>query len=64
MLPSVTDVANSSLKECPLCGGSMRLKRSQTETHVPGNSKPSVRRTAEWVCPECDYFEDVEDGND
>ena len=48
-------------KECPLCGGTMRLKRTQTVTHVPGSTTGTTRNTAEWICPECDYFEDAEE---
>jgi YgiT-type zinc finger domain-containing protein len=48
-------------KECPLCGGSMRLRDTTTVTHVPGNPKATERTTKEWVCPDCDYFEDYDD---
>jgi ssDNA-binding Zn-finger/Zn-ribbon topoisomerase 1 len=48
-------------KECPLCGGSMRLRQSETIVHVPGNPKATTHATREWVCPDCDYFEDAED---
>ena len=27
-------------RECPLCGGTMRLKETQTVTQIPGNPKP------------------------
>lgn len=47
-------------KECPLCGGDMRLRRSQDVVHVPGNPEDTTRRTAEWICPDCDYFEEAE----
>ena len=47
-------------RECPLCGESMRVVERQTTDHVPGSSQVTVRRTWEWVCPECDYFEDAE----
>ena len=49
-------------KECPLCGGTMRLKWTQTVTRVPGATKTSTVSAAEWVCPDCDYFEEVEEG--
>jgi len=49
-------------KECPLCGGTMRLKEKTTVVQTPGNPKPVTRRTREWVCPDCDYFEDAEEG--
>ena len=49
------------LKECPLCGGTMRLRQSTTVTNVPGNPKAIERTTKEWVCPDCDYFEDADE---
>jgi ssDNA-binding Zn-finger/Zn-ribbon topoisomerase 1 len=48
-------------RECPLCGGTMRLKESQEVVRAPGNPKPITRRTREWVCPDCDYFEEAEE---
>jgi uncharacterized protein with PIN domain len=48
-------------KECPLCGGTMRLKQTETVVQVPGNPQPSKRKASEWVCPDCDYFEEIED---
>ena len=49
-------------RECPLCGGTMHLKESQAVTQVPGNPKPTVRQHREWICPDCDYFEELEEG--
>jgi uncharacterized protein with PIN domain len=57
-------VAEPAAKECPLCGGSMQLKRRQSVTQVPGNPRPTVQQTAEWICPDCEYFEEAEGGND
>jgi transposase len=48
-------------KDCPLCGGTMRLKRFQSVAQVPGNPKPTTRNVAEWVCPDCEYFEEAEE---
>lgn len=50
-----------STRECPLCGGTMQLKRGQQVTQLPGNPRATVHQTAEWVCPDCEYFEDAED---
>jgi rubredoxin len=47
-------------KECPLCGGTMRIKETQSTVQVPGNPRPSTRKLSEWVCPDCDYFEEIE----
>jgi rubredoxin len=46
-------------KECPLCGGTMQLKERIETTHVPGNPKPTARKVREWVCPDCDNFEEA-----
>jgi uncharacterized protein with PIN domain len=48
-------------RECPLCGESMRLVERQTIDRVPGTSQETVRSTWEWVCPECDNFEEAEE---
>jgi len=48
-------------KECPLCGTRMRLHTREQIDRVPGAREPRVSRVSEWVCPECDYFEDVEE---
>lgn len=47
-------------KECPLCTERMRLETRETITRVPGTSQDVRRVTREWVCQECDYFEDAE----
>ena len=48
-------------KECPLCGEYMYLKDLDTAVQVPGNPQVTRRRVREWVCPECDYFEEAEE---
>jgi hypothetical protein len=48
-------------KECPLCGGTMRLKRTETTVQIPGNPRATAHRLAEWICPDCDYFEEAEE---
>ena len=48
-------------RECPLCGGTMRIKLIQTVTQVPGNPSATTRTATEWVCPDCDYFEEAEE---
>ena len=50
------------MKECPLCGENMRLSVREVQDRVPGVSKPTPRVVREWICPECDYFEDAEAG--
>ena len=48
-------------KECPMCGEMMRLRTSETVVQVPGNPAPKPQVVREWVCPECDYFEEYDD---
>ena len=48
-------------KECPLCGETMRLRERETIDRVPGTSQTKTTISREWVCPECDYFEEAED---
>lgn len=38
----------------------MQMKTSETVVHVPGNPSGATRKSTEWVCPDCDYFEEVE----
>jgi C4-type Zn-finger protein len=48
-------------KECPLCSGAMRLRHVETVVRVPGNPNATTRTVYEWVCPDCDYFEEAEE---
>jgi YgiT-type zinc finger domain-containing protein len=48
------------VRDCPLCGGSMQLKVTTHIVRLPGNPKDTTSNTAEWVCPDCDYFEEAE----
>jgi len=50
------------MKECPLCGETMRLSVREIRDTIPGAGQATVRITREWVCPECDYFEEAEAG--
>jgi C4-type Zn-finger protein len=47
-------------RDCPLCGGTMQLKTTTTVTRIPGNPRDTTQSSAEWVCPDCDYFEEAE----
>jgi YgiT-type zinc finger domain-containing protein len=51
----------ASSKECPLCGGTMRFREQKTIVQIPGNTSATTRTTREWICPDCDYFEDAEE---
>ena len=50
-------------KECPMCAEFMRLVAREVVTRVPGTSQEVKSTVREWVCPECDYFEDAEAGD-
>ena len=47
------------MKECPLCGETMRLNVREVRDVTPG-AGARTRVAREWVCPECDYFEEAE----
>jgi hypothetical protein len=51
-------------KECPLCGERMRLEVREVRDRLPGSSQVAVRVSREWICPECDYFEEAESGGE
>ena len=48
-------------KECPLCGGTMRYHETESIVQVPGYPQASTPKPREWVCPDCDYFEEAEE---
>jgi transposase len=48
------------VKECPLCGETMQLQERDTIVYVPGDPGGRPQKVREWVCPECDYFEEAE----
>ena len=48
------------VRECPMCGETMRLLHRQVTERVPGTNETRTHDLDEWTCPECDYFE--EDG--
>jgi YgiT-type zinc finger domain-containing protein len=47
-------------KECPMCGGTMRQQRREQTDRVPGSRETRTREVVEWICPDCDYFEEAE----
>jgi transposase len=49
-------------RECPLCGSAMRLKETEVVSQIPGNPKSTRRPHREWICPDCDNFEDADNG--
>jgi acetone carboxylase gamma subunit len=49
-------------KPCPMCGESMRLREREITDRVPGTAQTTTANYREWICPECDYFEEAEEG--
>ena len=47
-------------RECPLCGERMRLIERTVVDRMPGTAQEKATKYFEWVCPECDYFEEKE----
>jgi C4-type Zn-finger protein len=47
-------------RECPMCGDRMKLETRETIARVPGSSQEVKTVVQEWVCRECDYFEEVD----
>lgn len=45
-------------RECPVCGERMRLRTRDLTDRVPGTREMKTRSVREWVCPECDHFEE------
>jgi C4-type Zn-finger protein len=50
-------------KECPLCTEVMRLETREIITRVPGTPQEIRTVVREWVCRECDYFEEAEESD-
>ena len=49
-----------AVKECPMCGEAMRLRERQITDRVPGTMQTQTSTIREWVCPDCDYFEEAD----
>jgi hypothetical protein len=43
-----------------MCGAFMKLQTRETVSYVPGTGQPVKQESREWVCPECDYYEEDE----
>ena len=39
----------------------MQLRETTETTHTPGNPKPRIKVVREWVCPDCDNYEEAGD---
>jgi len=44
-----------------MCGEMMRLRARETVDRLPGTTQTRTTQFREWVCPECDYFEEAEE---
>ena len=44
-----------------MCGESMRIETREQVDRLPGSHTVRTRVLREWVCPECDYFEEADD---
>ena len=42
-----------------MCGESMVLTTRPEEQRIPGTIEIHVVEVREWICRECDYFEEV-----
>ncbi|MCU0250960.1 MAG: hypothetical protein MUE61_12165 [Vicinamibacterales bacterium] len=48
-------------QDCPMCGETMRLKVREQIDYIPGQSQTVRTEIKEWICPDCDYFEEYEE---
>jgi acetone carboxylase gamma subunit len=44
-----------------MCGEQMRRVVRDQIDRVPGTRDTRSKRIAEWICPECEYFEEADD---
>jgi hypothetical protein len=44
-----------------MCAENMRLEVHERTERVPGAGLARTRTVKEWVCPECDNFEEAEE---
>lgn len=42
-----------------MCGETMRLSVREVEEHLAGRQS-RLRQVREWICHECDYFEEAD----
>jgi len=45
-----------------MCGEYMRLRQTEQIHRIAGTLQDSRRLVFEWTCPECDYFEEADEG--
>ena len=44
-----------------MCGENLRIVERERVDHIPGTGQSTRQRVREWVCRECDYFEEVDE---
>ena len=44
-----------------MCGENMRLEVKERSERLPGGGVLKARIVHEWVCGECDYFEEADE---
>ncbi len=44
-----------------MCGDNMRLEEKERTERLPGQGMARTRVVREWVCPECDHFEEADE---
>ncbi len=44
-----------------MCGEALRLETRERTERIPGTGQARTRVVREWVCPECDYFEEADE---
>ena len=47
-------------RECPMCGTTMRVRTRKIVARLPGTMQTTRREEKEWLCPECEDFEEIE----
>jgi YgiT-type zinc finger domain-containing protein len=57
-------LAVTEIKECPLCGETLRFRTRELTDPIPGTGQTTTHNVREWICPECDYWEEAEGGEE
>jgi C4-type Zn-finger protein len=52
------EAAREVRRECPMCGELMDLKVRTRVAKIPGTTQVVKSEEREWLCSECDYFEE------
>ena len=51
-------------KECPMCGEIMRLRTRKDSGRKKEATESTRTPPTEWVCPECDHFEEADESEE